>query len=378
MILGLAATVRISAALLIPDQTTYFPDSESYLGAARDLLAGRLIRSDLVMPGYPVLLALLGANSILRLCTDILLSIASVWLLIRLTAAVIGDRVAGLLAGLIWALWPFSIFYALVGYSETLFVVLLLLGFLGYYRGAFGLGSLAMVAAILTRPLVEILAPILIVIFALIIHRQSVGRALRHLVVFAATYVVLMTPWWIHNFAKYGSFVRLDLGFAVVLYAGNNPLNTSGGGEAGVDFDPTRFDAIPDTVARYAAMRDAAVQFIIDNPKRFIELAGLKFLRLWGPASGTRFVAISVLSFLPVVILAIIGFVYLLARRWRNVVPIVLFLGYTTAVHMVTIGSLRYRFPMEPFLVILAAHALSYGLRMPLGEKLRPIASVSS
>ena len=39
-----------------------------------------------------------------------------------------------------------------------------------------------------------------------------------------------MSPWWYHNYLKYGEFVRLNIGSSLVLYAGNNPLNKSGGG----------------------------------------------------------------------------------------------------------------------------------------------------
>ena len=39
-----------------------------------------------------------------------------------------------------------------------------------------------------------------------------------------------MTPWWVHQYEKYGEFVRLNLGDGIVLFSGNNPANTTGGG----------------------------------------------------------------------------------------------------------------------------------------------------
>jgi hypothetical protein len=374
IVLGIAAVARIAIAVLFPVQEFYIEDSDSYIRSARDILAGRLIRSDLIMPGYPALLALTGAHPAMRLCVDILISLAGVWCLVRLTQAVSGDRIAGLLAGLIWALYPFAIFYTLAGLTETLFVTLLLAGFLAYYRKAYTLGSLAMVAAIMTRPLVELLAPILVLTFALVVHREPLRRAFKHAAVLVAIYLCLMTPWWIHNVAKYGSFVRLNLASGVVLYAGNNPMNRSGGVEAGVDFDLGGFKHISDPVAWDRAIRDAAVQFIVEHPRRFVELAGLKLQRLWGPGAGARHVAVSLVSFLPIVGLAIIGFIVQLRRRPRSLVPIILFMGYTTAVHMVTIATLRYRFPMEPFLVLFAGTALACGLRIVLNGTIRPSA----
>ena len=55
-----------------------------------------------------------------------------------------------------------------------------------------------------------------------------------------------MTPWWLHNYKAYGSFVRLTPGAGVALYAGNNPLNHSGGGNLGADYDLNSFANITD------------------------------------------------------------------------------------------------------------------------------------
>jgi len=40
----------------------------------------------------------------------------------------------------------------------------------------------------------------------------------------------------------------------------------------------------------------------------------------------------------------------------KRLTPIFALFGYLTLVHMVTIGSIRYRFPLEPFLIIFAGY----------------------
>jgi hypothetical protein len=45
-------------------------------------------------------------------------------------------------------------------------------------------------------------------------------------------------------------------------------------------------------------------------------------------------------------------------RQWRDLAPIYLMIGYFTFVHVITIASVRYRLPIEPLLIILAAAAL--------------------
>jgi hypothetical protein len=83
-------------------------------------------------------------------------------------------------------------------------------------------------------------------------------------------------------------------------------------------------------------------------------------------------IAVSVVSYLPILLLALLGAVLGMRRFARKLVPILLFFGYMTAVHMVTIASLRYRFPMEPFLVALAAPVLAFGLQRRATDKNTP------
>jgi SAM-dependent methyltransferase len=368
-ILGLALAVRVVVAWLLPDQSAALLDSIAYRMAGAYLASTYSIANEYMMPGYPLLIALTGAG-IGQIAADIALSVLSVWCVARIVRAVSGDTLGAMAAGLIWALYPFSLFYAAVGLTETMYVAMVLLGFLALYRNKIWLGSIALMLSILTRPSIEILSPLLIVAFAIVVYRGDWRLALRNLSIFAVVYVVMMSPWWWHNAAKYGQFVRLNLAGGYVLYSGNNPLNKSGGGIAGVDLDPSAFSAIADPVARDQALKGAAVNFIVANPGRTVELMWLKLNRLWRPwpyateYAKPAIIAVTVATILPLMLLGAAGLVRgIVTRRWRPLVPIVMFMGFLTAVHMVTIGSGRYRFPMEPFLVILAAPVVADVIR---------------
>jgi hypothetical protein len=89
----------------------------------------------------------------------------------------------------------------------------------------------------------------------------------------------------------------------------------------------------------------------------------LKFNRLWRPSpyaeqySNIRYILLSAASFGPILVLSIL---YLLLWGWaerRKILPILMFAGYLTAVHMVFVSSIRYRLPIEPFLIVLASAA---------------------
>ena len=176
------------------------------------------------------------------------------------------DHLIAILAATIAAIYPYFIFYAAVGLTEPLFIALLLAAFLSWYRGAFFSAAIFAVLGILTRPAIELLAPLLVAYFACAVHGLGVKGAARQLAVYGAVYVALMSPWWLHNDTAYGSFVRLNLGSGFLFYAGNNPLSHTGGGLVDIDWNNHAFDTISDPIARDRAYRDAALTYIKEHP----------------------------------------------------------------------------------------------------------------
>jgi 4-amino-4-deoxy-L-arabinose transferase-like glycosyltransferase len=358
MVLAIALVLRIAAAIFMPDQRLL--DAAVYRRASEAPWA--IVPSDtLIMPLYPTLVGFVGSG-LGRVILDIVLSTLMAWIVYEFTLAVFADRAAARIAGLVTALYPHFIFYAVIGVPETLFMVLLLGAFVAWYRGAFVWAAVFAVLSILTRPTLELLAPILVLYFALVFHRLQPARALRLLGTYAAVYVALMSPWWLHNYKAYGTFVRLDLGSGLALYSDNNPRSPAVD-SAESDSDRARFSAITDPVARDRAMWNAGLSYIAQDPGRFAALAARKLVRLWRPwpdaqafADRSYFV-LSVASFAPVLVLA---FVYL--RIWgrreiAQTAPILMLIAYFTAVHVVLDGSPRYRLPLEPFLIVLATVA---------------------
>jgi hypothetical protein len=370
IVLGLA--LRVAAAVILPDQ--HFIDAIGYRAEALSLWATGHIGAPQIMPLYSVLIGLTGPGRG-QLAFDVLLSTVMIWQVHHLALAMFADRRAAALAALAASVYPFFIFYAVVGLTETLYITLMLGAFDCWYRGSFTAAAVLAVLSTLTRPTLDPVIPLLILCFALVVHRMSVRAALRQLAVYAAIYCVLMAPWWLHNYRAYGTFVRLNLGSGLMLYTGNNPLNRSGGA-LDIDRDPARFDNIPDPLIRDRAMWNAGADYIKQNPGRFLALTITKFMRFWRPwpyavdYATPLYVVLSLISFVPVLGLAL---VFLAAWGWREhavIAPVVLLAAYLTAVHMVLAASVRYRLPLEPFLIILAATAVSrliprFGPKLP-------------
>jgi len=359
-IIVLALVLRLTVAVFFPDQ--HFADARGYREAALHIWSPYEFSDAYkknIMPLYPAVIALTGAGCG-QLIFDIAASTATVWLIYLLSFTLFGERPAALFAALGAALYPFFLFYAVVGLTETLFMALVVAAFWAWYRGMFTLATIFAVLSILTRPTFDLLAPVLVIYFALVIHRLSPRDAARHLAIYAAIYCVLMAPWWVHNFQAYGTFVRLNLGSGLALYSGNNPRNQSGG-VSDVQLDLSQFDTITDPVARDRAMRDTAVGYITEDPIRFLKLASLKFMRFWRlwpfaeAYASFWFIAASLVSYVPVLFLSIAYLVSCGREAFIRITPILVFAGYLTALHIVFVGSIRYRLPIEPFLIVLAA-----------------------
>lgn len=359
MALGLFARLLVFA--IYPDQ--HFGDAHVYVDTGHALATTGFMSSPFYMPLYPLWTWVWGGAWGVKI-GDILISTATLWLIWKLADIIVRDRTVALVAAAAAAVYPYFLFYAVSGLTETAFIFLLLASCLCFYQRRFLGGSALFVLTILVRPTLDLLAPFLITAFVIITHRGSIRETAYRIGQYACIYIVLMTPWWIDNYVHYGTFVRLDLADGIVLYSGNNPLNTSGGGIIGSDVDLTPFDSITDPVKRDEALKNAAWGFIESHPKRVVELAGVKFLRFWrlwpyaAEYDKPWTMAASVLSYGVLLGCSIIYLAMAGPRNWRPLSPVLLLTAYLTLVHTATIASIRYRFPLEPFIVILGSAGL--------------------
>jgi hypothetical protein len=353
-------TLRIVAVFIVPDQSANLGDAIFYREAGKSLWATGQLGTPYWMPLYPALVAVTGPGWT-QLFIDISLSTALIWLVYELANVIFADKQTAALAAFFTAIYPYFIFFSIVGLTETLFMTLLVAAYVCWYRNDYAAAASLSTLSILTRPIIDPLAPLLVLYFSLAIRKLSIKAAIKNLAVYVGIYCVLMTPWWLHNYSAYHSFVRLNLGSGVALYSGNNPSNQTGGGDVNLKAKLVRFRQIADPIAQDKALQSAALHYIQENPTRFIIQAFQHFQRFWYPwpyteeYSGNIYKVISLCSFVPVLLMALVFLVLEGRAYFRRIAPLLLFIAYLTSVHMVFPGSLRYRLPLEPFLIILAA-----------------------
>jgi hypothetical protein len=177
-------------------------------------------------------------------------------------------------------------------------------------------------------------------------------------------YCLILSPWWIRNYLIFQEFIPLTTSSSFNLYLGNNSNNFLGG-NSGDDADPqfiSMVNALPNELDKSRIYKEVAYAFIKDNPERFINLSTLKFFRFWNVIPNAEsyntgyFKYVSIISFGPVLFFSLLG---ILINRsfFKNLIPIYILIIYFTLLHTITIASLRYRLPIEPFLILLSSAA---------------------
>src|SRR5205085_2810445 len=97
-------------------------------------------------------------------------------------------------------------------------------------------------------------------------------------------------------------------------------------------------------------LRDAAIAWMANHPGRALQLAGIKFLRMWNVVpnanefQSTTLRAVLALTYGPVLLLALLGAWKFAFRGWPYLL-LVLPALYFTLLHVIFVSSICYRQP---------------------------------
>ena len=322
------------------------------------------------MPLYPLFLALFawaGTCGLLaaRLAQAAAGALTAV-LARRWAGAAWGPR-AALIAGLLVCFDPFGIFFANLLLTETVFT-LLLLALVGCAwqvverpasRGALVGFALLGAAAVMTRPAVVLLVPLLWLLVG--VWSGDRRRIWLRLAICPLVLAAALLPWGLRNKAVLGSFAWLSTNGGVTLYDAQGPQADGSSNQAFLPDTPAFRGLDEVTLDRTLARR--AIEQMRADPARVLRLAGVKLRRTWSPIPNVaeyRSGAVATVGAVYTIVVllgAVAGLARLRGRRTARAllwVPVV----YFTLVHCVYIGSVRYRVPLMPLLAIAAASVL--------------------
>lgn len=309
-------------------------------------------------PGYPLFVAICGGNVRAIQVGQALLDLSTA-LAIYLLSRQIFARWPSIVAAGFVLFNPFLIYFSGLVLSESLFTAMLAWGMylLVTRRRIWGLVVLAL--SIMVRPS----AMGLVVVLAI---GEGWARGLGAMVKSAGVAVglVLLTllPWAWRNahHPAVRAWIWTTTNGGITVYDGFNDLADGGSNQAGFLRELKTPLSRMDEVERDAFLEQQAHRWINEHPGRAIELTAIKIGRTWSPVplsneyGGKRlYVVVGLLFSIPFDICVVLGL-------WQIAIPrsvkVLLLLPaiYFTGIHALSVGSLRYRLPVEPPMALIA------------------------
>ena len=393
-----AFVIRLGWALVQPADDAAIdrlPDQREYLLLGRGLLHGQGLNfydprfRDVVYafrtPGYPVLVAACGGNVRVVRVVQAVIDTSTVLAILLLALRWLAPGPSLFAAGIV-AFNPFLIYFTGLVLTETLFTSMLAWGMvllLGARAPSHDdandaswrdtllwlTGGLLLALSILVRQSAMGL-PIALGVAAAFVNRRQGGPYHRRWPLPVGTTMLLLTmgvllPWGYRNYRVLGAWVWTTTNGGITAYDGFNPDATGASDQSFVQSMPELRGM--GELGRSHHLSDLAKDFICRQPLRAAELALVKAGRMWSPVplsqdyGGWKYRAVGMLYSLPFDVLVVIG----LLRRAPGGGPLsrsakaflLLPAIYFTGVHMLSVGSLRYRIPAEPPMAVVAASA---------------------
>lgn len=220
------------------------------------------------------------------------------------------------------------------------------------------LGAFVLAISALVRPSAILLTPLLA---SAVPARRWSHRLTYAAAAFGLTIAVLL-PWGWRNQRVLGRWVLTSTNGGITLYDGFHPAATGASDQSFVGRMPELREMTE--LQRNDYLKAAAVRSIRERPGRAVRLGLAKLERTWSPRPMSDeydrplYRAAAQAWAFPFFALVLIGVVRPNLPASAKVLLLTA-AAYYSAVHAMSVGSLRYRIPVEPLLAIVAASAAS-------------------
>jgi 4-amino-4-deoxy-L-arabinose transferase-like glycosyltransferase len=386
VIVAIAIAARAVVGLGLEGRV-HFPDSRQYIKIAHNIRAGDgpgLNESAVAArpPGYPYFLAAIfsvfGSSSdappllAVRLAQALLGGLLC--LVIYLTGKKLYSHAVGLVAAALVALDPFLTYFSGLVLSEALFALVLAAAMLsllhaqdGNVRWAAAAGALLGAAAMVRASTLLMIPP---VAAAWMLLRWKKPRSIQQGAAVLLLAAAVMSPWAWRNYKLTGSPVFTTLSAGASLYEATYP-----GADGGPAIDKIKWPEETESMGeaeKDAYLRRRALEFIRQDPLRILSLAFVKLRRFWSIFPNFSeyrrpvVMAVSALYMVPMLVCIAAGII--IRRKTLGAAAILLVPAiYFTGLHMVFVGSIRYRAPVMPLLAVFAGAAVVAFARRAFG-----------
>jgi 4-amino-4-deoxy-L-arabinose transferase-like glycosyltransferase len=289
----------------------------------------------------------------------------------------IGQRLynaqVGLLAAFLFAIYPPSIYYAVRNlWDTTLFTCCLLLNILMFLKlvnhptikGGSYLGILLGFTA-LVNPMIVAVCP-----FALAwLYLKSKGDQTAIIKIMACMLVVfflVISPWLARNYLVFDQFAFIKSNFGHELYKGINgadreePLITRTHLSSVFTESERLFLEQSNEATRNKFLLQKGVTFIIEHPLIYMKQILTRFAYFWTSIKSIDHwkAKISLTFFIILLMLSIIGLLLSKMNRRDTYFILLVIISLPLPYYFTISGYFRYRFPIEPLLIIFAAYTI--------------------
>lgn len=181
-------------------------------------------------------------------------------------------------------------------------------------------------------------------------------KQIRRALLFGLMCVIPLVPWWIRNYRVFDRFVPFTTEGGYTLYIGFNDWTDGGGNTRPSPHVPAGLGEIE----RDRWHLREAVSYMTSHPRRSLKLAASKFTRFWGiipRVGGWKVKLVGFLSYAPLFFFFFWG-MWLWRKRFWYLSPVACLCVYYSGLHMFFPAVIRYRLPIEPFMIAVAAATL--------------------
>jgi len=319
-----------------------------------------------IEPGYPVILGLLfmlmGPVSGSVFLLNTLFAILGALAMWRMVTENWGKK-AGIIGGVIWALYPYYIYYSAYAMSETIHISLIpavvWLTYKTMDKGKWGFNAGAVNGILfLFRSTAIFLIPLQLLF--ILFRKQWKGTLLL-----LAGFILVCIPWVVRNQMVMGSPVLLPTKGSLNLWMRNNPEILEIEDVALPEWvensiterqllEYPSMEQAQTELERTSMLGERATKFIFANPILFGYLSALRFLNFISPVgnttSGIPAKAAGFIFYIPMLVMSAIEFFR--RRKDRNVLLLIMLFVLYALLHTFAHGGIRYRLPVDMVLMV--------------------------
>jgi len=295
-----------------------------------------------------------------------------------------------------WVLLPTSLFFPILWIWDTslaaLFMALIFWATISMrdaktIRAWAGYGAL-WAFGVLINPSILSVFPFLTA-WAIWNARRSSLSWVRMAVVVALVFAAAMVPWTVRNYRVFGKFIVLRSNFGLELWLGNNegvPDTWSPWLHPNDSQDEADKYRRMGEIAFMAEKNREAIAFMRSHPADTLHFIYRRFINTWlaitdspvddwasSPWFLKGFIVLNVLF----AVFTWVGALFANRKDSEEALPYLTMLVVFPIVFYLTHSSLRYRFPMDPIMMVLAAYGVAYPISLWSGRTAAHVRAVT-